>query len=205
MDYPSNPSRNRPTERPEKRVDRVVQSKVVLRKKPLGKRFAETFLGGDARGVGSYVMLDVLLPAVRDMVADTFSQGVERLLYGEARSTSRRGYRPGGGATYGHTPYNRAYRPDPRSEREPAYRRTRRTHDFDDIIIETRVEAERVLDSLFDLVLKYERASVADLYDILGITPPYTDNKWGWTDIRGADIKRVREGYLLDLPQPEPI
>lgn len=84
-------------------------------------------------------------------------------------------------------------------------RRGRSTHDFDEIILATRVEAEEVVDRLFDLVGRYESASVSDLYSLVGISGNFTDEKWGWTDLRGAGVERVRNGYLLDLPRPEPL
>lgn len=196
MDYPSNSmNAKQPPERIEKKVERVTRTEVVKRKKPLGKRFAETFLGGDARGVGSYVMLDVLLPAFKDMVADAMTMGVEKMLWGEARSRSRTGARVGG-LVGGGVNYNKigsgSWRPDPRSPRS--------ARDADEYIIETRVEAEHVLDSMVKLMEKYDQVTVSDLKDLVGETAAYTDNKWGWTDLRGADIRRIREGYLLKLP-----
>jgi hypothetical protein len=47
--------------------------------------------------------------------------------------------------------------------------------------------------------------SVADLYELLGVAADHTDQKWGWRTLGGASVRRVRDGYLLDLPQPEPI
>lgn len=69
----------------------------------------------------------------------------------------------------------------------------------------TRVEAEEVIDRMFDLVSQYEMVTVADLYDLVGLANNYTDEKWGWTDIRGAGVSRIKGGYLLDLPRPEPL
>lgn len=202
MEYPSNSQRGRDPEKKEE-LQKVITGRVIQKKKPLGRRFAETFMGSDARGVGSFVFLDVLLPALRDMVADTVTMGVERAVYGE--STSPRSRRRGVGPA-GHTPYNRmsaGLRPDPRDPR--ASRRTRGIPDMDDLIIETRVEAEHILDSMFNHIQKYESVSLYDLYDLIGLEGAYTDRKWGWTDLRGADVRRVREGYLLKLPQPEPL
>ena len=197
MDYPSNSmnAKQPPEPKADKKVERVTRTEVVKRKKPLGKRFAETFLGGDARGVGSYVMLDVLLPAFKDMVADAMTMGVEKMLWGEARSRSRTATRVGG-LVGGGVNYNKigsgGWRPDPRSPRS--------ARDADEYIIETRVEAEHVLDSMVKLMEKYDQVTVSDLKDLVGETAAYTDNKWGWTDLRGADIRRIREGYLLKLP-----
>ena len=81
-------------------------------------------------------------------------------------------------------------------------RQARARHDFDEIVLDSRVEAEAVIDRLFDLVSRYESATVADLYEIVGLSSTHIDHKWGWTDLRGAGVSRIRDGYLLDLPEP---
>lgn len=212
-EFPSNSekSRGRPERKEQpKKVERVVQGKVVRRKKPLGKRFVEAFLGdgGDRRSVGSFITESIVIPALKETLADAFQQGLEVMLFGEARSTSRRtGRRPG---EYGPVAYHRMSRPgrdDPRDRNTPREisRRGRANFDFDEIILSTRVEAEEVIDRMFDLVANYEVATVADLYDLCAIDSNFTDQKWGWEDFRGAGIQRVTSGYLLDLPRPEPI
>jgi hypothetical protein len=188
-----------------KKIEKVVVGSVVRQKKPLGRRFLDTFFGGDAQGVVGYVMMDVLIPAAKDMIADAVTTGIERMIFGEVRSTSRRSSirsNPSGG----YVSYNRfssgqtaGRREDPRD----ISRRARSSHDFDEIILATRVEAQEVIDSLFDLISNYEAATVSDLYELVGVSGNYTDEKWGWTDIRGAGVTRVRNGYLLDLPRPE--
>ena len=82
-------------------------------------------------------------------------------------------------------------------------RQSRARHNFDEIVLDERVEAEEVIDRLFDLVSRYEAATVADLYELVGLSSTHTDNKWGWIDLTGAGVTRVRGGYLLDLPEPE--
>lgn len=188
----------------QKKVDRIVQGEVVRRKKPLGRRLAETFVGGDARGVWGYVTFEVLIPAAKDAIADGFQQGVERMLFPDSNPRSRRGRRPGSGGSY--VSYDRYSRRDSRDEPRSVSRRARANHDFDEIILATRVEAEEVVEQLFEIVSKYDVVSVADLYNLVGVTGNFTDEKWGWTDIRGAGVTRLRNGeYLLDLPRPEPI
>lgn len=210
-EFPSN-SKEKRTARPDKlepkKVERIIEGEVIRRKKPLGRRFIEHFVGGDARGVWGFVTADVLIPAAKDAIADAFSQGIERALFGEARSSSRRnGRRPGDGpyTNYGKFSRDPRERDRDRDRERSMSRRARAAHDFDEIILPTRVEAEEVIDRLFDLANKYETATVADLYDLVGIAGNYTDDKWGWSDIRGAGVVRVRNGYLLDLPRPEPL
>lgn len=194
----------------DKKVKQVTQNEAIRRKKPLGKRVAETFVGGDAKSVWGYVAFDVLVPAAKDMFADAVSQGVERMIFGEGRSTSRRtGRRPNEPyVSYNRYSSSKSSRRQPQQDarsRQELSQRARTSHDFDEIILSTRVEADEVLDRLFDLVSKYETATVGDLYDLVGIETTYMDEKWGWVDLRGAGITRVRNGYLLDLPKPEPL
>lgn len=212
--YPNNSSKAKATSEPApetKKIESVVTSEVTRRKTPLGKRLAETFIGGDARTVGGYVVFEVLVPAARDMITDAFTQGIERMVYGEVRSTSRRtGTRSSG--QNGYVSYNRITQSNnrPRSglneftRREPD-RRARATHDFDDIVIATRVEAEEVIKRMYDILESYEVATVSDLYELIGVTPNYTDSKWGWSELPGAGVLRVRDGYLLELPKPQPV
>jgi hypothetical protein len=51
------------------------------------------------------------------------------------------------------------------------------------------------------LIDTYGIVSVADFYDLVGITGNYTDNKYGWNNIHSASIVRVREGYMIKLPR----
>ena len=90
-----------------------------------------------------------------------------------------------------------------RSDSRDISRTARRTHDFGDIILATRAEADRVLDHLSGLIDEFGQASVLDLYEIVNIDGNFTDDKWGWTQLRTAGVIRVRDGYLLDLPRTE--
>lgn len=210
-EFPGNSRRENSAPEPKKdeskNIEAIVTGEVVRRKRPVGKRLIETFLGDSARNVVKHVLMEVLLPAAKDMVADAVSQGVERLIFGEARSTSRRtGARPGGPS--GYVSYNRfsgsnSSLPPRREENRNLSNRARSQHEFDEIVLATRVEAEAVIDRLFDLIDRYGMASLSDLYSLVGVTAKFTDEAWGWTDIRGARIVRIRDGYLLDLPKPE--
>lgn len=196
---PQNPAK----EQQEKKVEPVVVN-AEKRKKSLLKRISDIFIGGDSRSVVHYVVMEVLVPQAKDMMAEAASTGFERMIYGEARPNRRNpgGVRPAGPTNYtryavrGNNPLGRAGAPDSRPNVQS------RTQDIDNILLATRVEAETVLDRLYDLLKEYESASVADLYSLVGWSSNYTDQKWGWTDMHGSQIRRVREGYTLELPRP---
>jgi hypothetical protein len=197
VNYPANSQRSKKTDEKPK-VEKVVEGDVVQRKQGVGTRMLHNFIAEDSPNVVHYVVMEVLLPAAKNMVSDAVSQGVERLLFGDARPS--RSSRPG------YTTYNRISRATERTDpRPPLSRQARAMHDFDDIIIASRAEAEDVLDRLRDLVSQYDVATVSDLYDLVGLTGEFTDDKWGWYDLRSASIRAIRGGYLLNLPRTQPI
>jgi len=190
---------------PEKKVERIVQGRVQRRKKPLGRRMKETFFGGDGRGVWEYITGDVLIPSLKDTIADVVTLGIERMIFDEVRPSGRRGRRdPRGPVRYDR--YSSSGRRGDRDEPRNMSRRDRSRHNFDEIILNSRVEAEETIDAMFDLIQQFEEVTVADLYELVGVTSNYTDQKWGWDDLTGAGATRLSGGgYLLDLPRPIPL
>ena len=76
---------------------------------------------------------------------------------------------------------------------------------IDGIVFESKEEVEEVLESLDEIIEEFGMASVLNLYDLIGVTAPFTADKYGWTDIRNATAVRVRDGYLLKLPRVMPL
>ena len=68
-------------------------------------------------------------------------------------------------------------------------------------IFATRRDAEEILNYMGDLIDEYGFVTVADFYDLVGVSGNYTDNKYGWTDISNAEIVRVKDGYMIKLPK----
>lgn len=192
-------------------VTKITEGKVIRRKKTLSSRFREMFFGGDTKGVFEYITGDVMVPALKELIADSVNQGIERMIFGETR-ISRRNTRSssfGNGNVVNYSRYssnNRRERDDRTRPPNPSPRsRSSSSHAFDDIILDSRAEAEKILDKLADIVKRYEFASVRDLYEAVGETFHNVDEKWGWYDLRGAYIRRVSNGYLLSLPETEEI
>lgn len=134
---------------------------------------------------------------------DIASQSVQRILWGEVKSVSR-GITPGR-STY--TPYNKVREI---SQAKTSWERNlsdRNLYDFGELIVDSRGDAEVILEGLNDILDEYQVVSVADLYELAGMTHKgdYTGNSWGWTNLKGASIEAVREGYLVKLPKPTAI
>ena len=199
--YPSNSFEKIKKEEPETRkLAKVTTGVVKKQKKGFMRRIAGTFLEEDGKSVGNYVMYDVIIPAIKNLVGDMVVGGVEMFLGGEKKGRNTR--REGGRSV---TSYGKFYK---QSDRERKYeKRTisdvgRSRHQFNDIVMETRGEAEEVLSLLVDLTIDYDGATVADFYDLVGVESTYTDRKYGWDDLRGVAIGRVRGGgYVINFPR----
>lgn len=205
VDYPSNARTLRaaktPEEpsKPEKKVEKIIEGTVVTRKRPLWRRAGDALSGEDTgEGVLYYVLMDVFVPATKSLIYDVFSQGLERYLFGVARPRSRAD-RPAG-----HINYSTSARRGPAAYNQVTAA-ARARHDFNDVILESRGEAEDVLDGLLELVDQFGSASVEDFYDLVGISTSFTDNKWGWNDLHSASVRATRGGYMIILPRTIPL
>ena len=179
-----------------KKVEKVVHGRVRTKPKSGVSKITDIFISEDAANVKSYIVMDVLVPAVKKAISDIVRDGIDMILYGESKgrkSSSASGYV--------------SYRDYSRSDDRDRFRdsRSRSSYAHDDIILDSRGEAEEVLTRMDELIDTYGNVSVADLYDLVGKSSEYTDNKYGWTNIRNAEPIRVRDGYMLKLPKALPI
>lgn len=85
------------------------------------------------------------------------------------------------------------------------FEKTDKTDRKYELVYETLVDAEDVLNGMSEIINEYGFVTVADLYDISGLPGAYyTDSKIGWKgSIKEPTIKKVRDGYVIDLPKPE--
>ena len=195
--YESNSHRNRENSENKERKKLEPIAKAKTKKKSEAKKLVNAFVAEDVTSIKDYILMDVLLPAAKKAISDMVTNGIEMLLYGETRSKSK--------SRDSRISYTKYYERDYERPRAGSGRsRGRYGYDYDDIILDTRQEAEEVLDRMDDLIDSYGIVSVADLYDLVGISGNYTDNKYGWTNLRNADVQRVRDGYLLKLPKALP-
>ena len=180
-----------------KKVDKVVSGPVKTRKNEI-RKMADVFISKDARDVKSYIFWDILVPAIKDAVEDIVTNGIRMILRGDEgprRTNSRT-------SPVSYTKFYESRDDDRR--RDSDYQRNRYCS-YDDFVFESRGEAEAVLSRMEDLIEQYQMVSVGDLYDLVGKSGPYTSNNYGWTNLRNAEVKRVRDGYWLDLPRALPL
>lgn len=192
-DYKPNSHRYKEDQKePKKKVEKVVKGTVKTKKK---SKIGNAFISEDANNVGSYIVMDVLVPTIKKAIVDIVTDGINMVFFGgegRSKSNSNAGYV--------------SYRNYSDSNRGKHYSSSyTRPYIYDDIILETRGEAEEVLARMDELIDMYDVVSVADLFDLVGKSCQYTDNNYGWTNIRNAEVVRTRHGYEIKLPKALPI
>lgn len=177
------------------KVQKTVKGKVKVKKKKGINKLADNFISEDVKNVKSYVIMDVLIPSVKKAISDIVTNGIDMILYGETRGKKR--------SATNYVSYDR-FADNQRYDRNRTSSRVR--YSIDDIILETKRDVDDVIQGMEQIIDQYGVVRVADLYDLVGITGDYTDNKYGWDDIRTADAVRTRDGdYALRMPKAKPI
>lgn len=183
----------------ETKVSRLAPKEPVKVRKRSGlSRSFDEFVRDDLNKVKEFAITDVIVPAIKKSISDIFKTGIDMILYhGETGSSSRR-YPDSSKVSY------RSYY-DSAPARRTSYSDRRNAYYCDERIFDTRGEAEAKLAQLDDIMARYHLVRVADYCEIVGITGTYTDNDYGWTDLRTAEVVRVREGYIIRMPRALPI
>lgn len=199
-EYKSNSHRSKEVQKvlpTEKKIEKVVSGTVKSKKKSEIQKFADVFVSEDIDNVKSYILMDVLVPALKAAIIDAVTNGVNMIFYGEAGRPKK--------SASSRVSYGRYYDDKDYDRRNNRSNRTKNKCNYNDIIFDNRGDAEEVLSGMDDLMDRYGLVSVGDLYDLVGISGDYTDNKYGWTDIRSARVVRVRDSYMLKLPRALPL
>lgn len=180
-----------------------------LRKKPLGRRFKEAMIGEDGRTVANHVLWDVIIPSSKTLARNAAMEVIDRALFGESgapRNGSVISTLAGRINYAGVSTSPRVTVSDPRDAIQAPARQAPRTTvgrvDYQDIVLGSRALAEETIDQMNELISRFGKVSIADLFDIVGITGEFTDNAYGWQNLNGARVDRVPEGYILVLPRP---
>ena len=186
-----------------KKVDKVIHGTAKVKKKSEIRKFADNFISEDVDSVKTFVVRDVIIPSVIDLVEDIVVGGIRTLLRGDSGrrdSRDRRSY--SGSPSY----INYSRYSDRRDDRSYRDNQTRRGYGYDDIVVNSRADAEAVIEQMDGIVDTYGMVSVADLYDLVGMSSNYTDNNYGWTNIRNAEPVRLRDGgWMIKMPKAIPI
>lgn len=190
FNYASNSNKNKKdAKQKNKPKPKPMRGSVSVKRKSDIRRFVEWFLPDDLSEIPRTILDNYVGPSVRNAIVDTITY----LVGGDPKA--KKGYSS--------TSYSNYYTKGSDSGRGSS---GRGIFTYDDIVFEYRSDAKEVLDGMYEMLAEYKVVSVSDLYELADVsTDNYTANKYGWTDLRNADIVRHGNAYKLKLPKAMPI
>lgn len=200
--YPQD--RRTPSENSDNPVEkRPIVGKVTRRKPSIGSRFASVFSGRSIEEQITRVFFDVVAPMARDMLYESLERTLRGMILGDEGPRSNSGNRNGGYSNYQkHYPSTSSnnYRRE-----ETRFSRPRGGYGYDDVVFETKDNADSVLEWMYDVLEDTGEVSVAHLLEETEQSHTHIDYKWGWTSLRGSDVLRLRDGsgWIIKLPRPQ--
>ena len=181
-----------------------VTSNVIVKKESEGAKFKKKFFAEDVKTVGGHVLDSVIVPSLQKILSDIVKGGIDYLIYGSKGSRSNSG--PGiisysnyynrngviGAPTYTNPINGNSQRPST-------------LYSVNEVVFPERADAEEVLLKMRESISSYGMVSVADFYDLINQRCSFTDQKWGWRDLRTADVIRVDDGFSIRFPRVAPL
>lgn len=199
MNVPTRPEGSYPgnSDRAKEKKEIVPVAKARVKRESTARKVVGEIIREDARSVGETVLWDVIIPTVKNLISDTVIRGIESMLYGDSRPRSRNNY----------SDYSGYSRPKGSRDR-PVERRERRSArqaepERNEIIFDTRSDANDVIDRMSDIIDQYGQASLADLNALIGASSNFIDDNWGWTDMGSFNVRQVRDGFMLTHDEPQ--
>lgn len=187
----------------DKHEEEVLQKKEIVQvatAKPKKKNFMERLVVGmigpdGVQGIVHYLGNEIVLPAVKGLIFDSITSGVNMMLYGE----EGRRVRTGGTQR---VDYSKRYSSGTPVTTENQVRAKRRGM-VDIYVFDNREEARNVLEDMIQYAEAFTVVSVADYYEMIGITPEFTHNSYGWTYDMMVGVSIIPSGnsYMINLPK----
>ena len=203
-----------------KEMTKIVNVEPTKVKRGLISRLVVGLVGPDGLpGIGSYVNDEIVKPAIKNIIVDAVTSGINMIMYGDSRhrhsggsgsGSYPRGYQPPYRPTTNYSSQYRNHQPHSAPSHPQAtneVRSTRNRHGVTEYRLQYRDDAVNVLVQLTEAADMYDTVSVADYYDLIGVPTEYTDNQFGWTidSITRATIVPSQGGYVIKFPPVEVI
>lgn len=183
-----------------------VTSNVIIKSESEGSKLKKKFFAEDIKTVSGHVRDSVIIPSLQKILSDMVKGGIDYLIYG-----SRGSKPPGGPGIISYTNYYSRYNSNvnPPINSNPVngnnLRNGNALYNVNDVIFYERYQAEEVLLRMRESISSYGMVSVADFYELIDQRCDFTAQKWGWRDLRTADILRVDNGFSIRFPKIAPL
>lgn len=178
-----------------KRYEKIVKTPVKKEPRTIGQALIDTFFPGSVSDIAYYLIYDTAIPKLKKAIPIIGRDILEMLVSPDSKGTK---------GTYRDRERTRVSYDRYSARDDDRDRRVRRANNiFENPIFATRADAEAILENMLESIDKFGLVTVMDVYDMLGENTNFTDDRYGWTDLRRAEIRPYRGDFLLDLPRPK--
>lgn len=190
---------------PKKEPLKPVVSGAVPVSQPATRRLFRFIFAESPKNLGSEIGKNIVVPRLKLSFQEALEGFVNGMLWGGAVN------RPGGmtrgpqfrGSVGPQTNYANITTLHPQQgQQQQLPPRVQSNGNYQDLVLPTVQDAENLLAGLVDQLNQYNATTVGDLYEMAGIGTVTSDSAFGWTNLNGARITQVREGFCLELPRP---
>lgn len=198
----------------EKQENNHVQLHGTLEKKSTFTKLKDRFLGDSPDSVKNYVIDEVLIPSIKNLISSVVTSSINSLLYGQGNGpTGYYGQRQSSVRNYNSAPWEPIGRPQRIDYNKPAssYRSAvqSRQINVDDVIFDTEQAAQNAIIQLQEYIDAYGSVSILRYYDICGVSANFAQNGYGWTTTRDMNVIRFydtsRGDYRFKISMPPAI
>lgn len=197
MEYPSNSFKSKETsaaEQVQEKKNPVVMNTAKVRPKSEIRKFSEMLFKQDAEGVKRYVISEWLIPGIQKGILGL----LQTMFYGA--NTQANTNLP---TMAGRVSYCNYSKP---AQTTPAFSAPAAGYNWPDIIYATRGDAESVYARMQEIVRTYRMVKVGDMYDLSGVSAPYTSYNYAWSNIDSARITQNMDGtWRIVMPRACPV
>lgn len=194
------------------KIDPVVKNEVEVKKKSKVKSATESFLGEELDSVKDHIVNDMIIPSTKDAMSNMFGgiidffndmihDFIDTMLFGADSHQQKTK------ASQTYVSYQGYYTKKNNNSRQKRPVTAKEQHDISELEYQTAEDARTVLYDMQDIINSYKSVSVAELFDLSGITLDWAERKEkekiGWTDLSGVSVRRRRGKHILTLPRAE--
>lgn len=157
------------------------------------------FFTNNLENIGEYIWKEVVVPAGKDMISNAGKKALDLIIYGDASKTQTSSYNSNNGSKY-----KQAYQQQQASQQKHV------NVPRGSVMVDTEQQGKDILKRLDnDLKRTNQPVNIPDLYDCYNAVTnktdyvvSYTDAKWGWYDLRSAEVVYTRDGWMVKMPEP---
>lgn len=196
----------------------IKKGNIVIKKKNVIQKVADAFIVKSFNEVAVDVKEKVLKPTIKNLIITAGNSILTGLLYDGSipqgtilnNVWNNTWSRPlGTMINYNYSGFNKPQQSQ--QDYIPAYLMS-----YEDILVQpiyaegetmqhAEIKARSIITAMYDLLERYKKVRISDLFDLCGQIAPTTYGNYGWKDLTGADIKAVQGGFKFVLPRPVPL